>query len=180
MQSTAFVTAVQHRTARVSVGASTTRGQGPGVVAAGREFLANLPLASFVVTEEAAFIKRLDAETLRLRDALPVTGRSWGLARKLLNIFLRDALYTTYLSEAYQICRIESYLETPLDPISANALQERAQSRKLPRWPGVKHLTREVSDAYQSFAATLAAQCGYSRAHLDTYWWGQRVEHDVA
>ena len=172
----AFLEAVQARTARISVGPSTTRGSGPGVVEAGRCFLAKLPLAQFAVNDPSIFRKQLNSKTLSLSSALPSSGRSWGLARKLLNIFLRDSLYTTYLylSDGFSIREAEDKLEIPLDSITARQLREEAGPRKLPRWKGVKYLTAKENDAYQTFATHLAISRKICRVHLDTYWWGQR------
>jgi|TARA_Y100000294_G_C8386714_1_gene269043 hypothetical protein len=47
-------------------------------------------LARFATRDRAAFNRPLDGHTLRLMAKLPERGASWGLARKLLNIFLRD------------------------------------------------------------------------------------------
>ncbi len=87
--------AIQSRAARISVGASTVRGRGnAGVVAASRSHLRRVDLSRFGQTTRARFNKNLDSATIALRDSLPRGARHWGLARKVLNIFLRDCLYT--------------------------------------------------------------------------------------
>jgi hypothetical protein len=169
-----FIEAVQTRAARIACSVSATRGQGAGVVASGREFLAQLPLAQFAVSRPSLFQRHLDEATQGLCNAFPKSGRSWGLARKVLNIFLRDALYTTYLSEKFGLSRAEQCFEVPLDSITARHLRQAAGRGALPRWLGVKHLTPQTSAAYQAFAAEYAASHGIARAHLDTYWWGHR------
>ncbi len=141
-------------------------------MAAGRIHLSKLSLADFAVTSPGAFKKRLDQETHRLQAALDGAG-SFGLARKLLNIFLRDALYTTYVAEWFQLEKTEHLLEIPLDGIVAKKLRE-SDPRNLPRWLGVKHLTPEASAAYQEAAAKCAAKQNLARVDLDTYWWGLR------
>ena len=55
---------------------------------------------------------------------MPKGAQAWGTARKALNIFLRDALYTTYLSKRYGLPRAEASLEIPLDSITAVRLRE--------------------------------------------------------
>jgi hypothetical protein len=174
MKSVSFIEAVQSRAARVACGASATRGQGKGVVKAGRLFLAGLPLSQFGTGSRRLFLKRLDHATLLLCNSLPPKGRSWGLARKLLNIFLRDALYTIYLSEKFHLKRAEENFEVPLDSITARQLCKEAGRGVLPRWIGVKHLTQEASTTYQAYAANSARSHSIARAHLDTYWWGHR------
>src|SRR6185369_649911 len=94
--------AVQARTARVAITASATRGQkAPGLVASARAFCAGLDLAQFSTKDSTVFERRLNTQTNRLLSALPRRARHWGVSRKLLNIFLRDALYTRYLAEQF-------------------------------------------------------------------------------
>jgi len=174
MPTVPFIEAVQTRAARIACSVSATRGQGAGVVASGREFLAQLSLAQFAVSRPTLFQHRLDEATQGLCSSFPKGGRSWGLARKVLNIFLRDALYTTYLSEKFALGRAEHCLEVPLDSITARHLCQAAGRGALPRWLGVKHLTPQASAAYQEFAAEYGVSHGIARAHLDTYWWGHR------
>lgn len=170
-----FLRAAQGRTARVAVSASTTRGQGSGTVKAARDFLCTLALRRFAVTRAVVFRARLDEATDDLRRALPLGARSWGLARKLLNIFLRDALYTTYLCEKFGLSVAEEFFEIPLDSITSGCLRERAGRGVLPRWKGVKHLNPGGSDRYQDYAREQAQARGHARVHLDTYWWGERA-----
>ena len=92
MHHTHFLALIQAHLARVSIGPSTVRGQGPGVAKAGREFLSSLDLTQFQGLSETGFRTQLESTTLSLRTAMPKKTRSWGMARKMLNIFLRDAL----------------------------------------------------------------------------------------
>jgi hypothetical protein len=104
--------------------------------------------------------------------ALPKGARTWGLGRKLLNIFVRDSLYVGYLSSAYSLKRAEEFFEVPLDSITAARIHELAP--ELPRWRGVKHLDPRTSAAYQAVALLAARERGIARVHLDAYWWGAR------
>jgi hypothetical protein len=109
-----LIKAIQARTAVVAISPSTVRGQGgSGVVDAARDFLTNLDLRRFGVDEERTFRAALEAATGELRDALPRQARSWGLARKCLNIFLRDAFYTCYLRDEYGLTAAEGWYEFP-------------------------------------------------------------------
>lgn len=175
-----FIRAAQGRTARIAASASATRRQGRGAVIAARHFFSALDLRRLGVSTGATFRSRLDEVTVQLRDALPRNARSWGLARKLLNIFLRDALYTTYLCERFGLARAEQFLEIPLDSITARRLRKHAGRGVLPRWKGVKHLTLEASDKYQCHAERVAQDSGLARVHLDTYWWGERDDEAAA
>lgn len=163
---------IQARVARMAVGASAARGQGAGVVGAGREFFEALPLAPFGQPERLVFEANLDRVTDELRLALPPGAQSWGLARKLVNIFLRDSAYTSHLREAHGLHLVEPLLELPLDSITASALQD--GDNRLPRWLGVKALTSTASAQYQLAAQERAGQMGIARVHLDAYWWADQ------
>ena len=170
-----FIQAMQVRTARCAIGASTLRRQGaPGAVAAARAFLAKLPLRSFGVSRPELFISRLDRATIRLQRALPKGARGWGTARKALNIFLRDAAYNGFLRSQFALHYSEALLEIPLDSITAHELKAAAKPQNLPRWPGVSRLTAQASAAYQEAAQRVARSEGIPRVHLDVYWWGDR------
>ena len=175
-----FLRAAQVRTARIAASGSATRRQGPGAARAARRFLATVELRRFGVPSAATFRQHLDKATGRLVGALPRTARSWGLARKLLNIFLRDALYTTYLCKRFGLRTAEKFFEIPLDSITSRQLRAAAGRGALPRWTGVKHLRPDVSKQYQLHAALLAEKDGLARVHLDTYWWGERDDETGA
>jgi hypothetical protein len=107
-----------------------------------------------------------------LQKELPRPAASWGLARKLLNIFIRDCVYDSYLRRAYGLQAIESACEIPLDSITAT--QIRRKSPGVPQWRGVKYVTPEVSAQYQEAARAIAQKKGVSTLHLDAYWYGAR------
>ena len=173
-----LVAAFQSRAARVAVGASTVRGRGnAGVVGASRSFLRTLDLTAFGHAGMERFIASLDKTTAELREALPRNARSWGLARKVLNIFLRDCLYTTYLDGAFGLRTNEELFELPLDSITAVHLKRLAGRGVLPRWPGVRHLTAPVSAVFQEAAAGEASRRGMARVHLDAVWWSVGRDH---
>jgi hypothetical protein len=165
---------VQRKVATASVGPSTVRGQGaPGLVAAAHRHLSSVDLRDLAVTRASTFRDRLDSETESLRSAFPKGGRSWGAARKCVNLFLRDCLYNAYLREARGLGRVEPLLEIPLDSLVARELRRLDAGKVLPRWPGLKHLQPCDSDQYQAFAAAAAQQMGVARVHLDAYLWLQ-------
>jgi hypothetical protein len=167
-----FFRAVQSRAARVAIGASAVRGRGnAGTVAASRAFLRSLNLRRFALRDSVGFAAELDRTTRRLCAALPRKAQHWGLARKILNIFLRDCLYTTYLSEAFHLQRAEKFLELPLDSITATELRRAAGRGALPRWPGVRHVTPAISARFQEVAAKEATVRKIARVHLDALWW---------
>ncbi len=172
MADSELLAAFQSRVARIAVGASTVRGRGnAGVVDASRRFLRELDLGAFGRTGNGFFIVGLDRATEALRASLPRGARRWGLARKVLNIFLRDCLYTTYLDAAYGLGGNEARLELPLDSITARHLKRAAGRGALPSWPGVRNLTPELSAMFQDAAASEARSRGIARVHLDAIWW---------
>jgi hypothetical protein len=142
------------------------------VVAAGRPFLCELKLRRFAVPSVRRFRRELDRATDGLMRAFPKRARHWGLARKGLNIFLRDCLYTIYLREAYGLGIAEQFFEVPLDSLTGRALYD-ASRRRLPRWRTVRGLKPDVSDEFQQVALGLASKQGIARVHLDAIWWGQ-------
>jgi hypothetical protein len=75
-------------------------------------FLRHLDLAQF---GSDGFEGALVRSTKDLQAALPPTSRYWGIARKVLNIFLRDCLYTRYLDTSYHLHSNEDLFELPLD-----------------------------------------------------------------
>src|SRR5450759_2157906 len=170
--------AVQSRVARVSVSASAVRGSKAGTVEAARGFLRRLDLTPF--GSDSAFSEVLDRSTDALRVALPRGVQHWGLARKLLDIFLRDCLYTTYLKEAFHLRNSEAEYEIPLDSITALHLKRAAGRGGLPSWPGVKNVRPSLNAQFQAAAEAEAKRMGIPRVHLDAVLWSQSRDDDGA
>jgi hypothetical protein len=167
-----FLKMIQHRAARVAITASAARNQGaPGTVDRARRFVSRLDLRKFGTGDDVAFARQLDRATMRLLRYLPKRA-TWGTARKLLNIFLRDCFYTGYLCRAYDLGRAEPHFEVPLDSITSE--QIRAEDPNIPPWPGVRRLKPEVSHVYQEAARSIGRRQGLRRVHLDAFWWGGR------
>ncbi len=167
-----FLRKMQTRIASVAVGPSTARGMGPkGTIATARKQLARVQLKSFEGLSQDRFRKHLDACTHRLVKALPNGARHWGSARKFLNIFLRDALYNCYLTKAYNLRSIESFLEIPLDKHVALSLADEKEGHELPEWKTVIRLKPKVSDTYQAVALNVAKRKRTKRIHLDLDYW---------
>lgn len=176
----ALIPMIQGRAARVAASASALRGQkARGMTRIARQFLAELPLREFGVSNQRVFRRCLDRATIALMKALPRRGRSWGIARKLLNIFLRDALYTRYLADAFHLERVERWLEVPLDSITAEQIEARAPHPTVPKWLGVRHLSAAESEKFQFAATRLARPYGVARVHMDAVWWGTRQEAGI-
>jgi hypothetical protein len=172
-----FIEAVKRRVAGVAIDGSTVRNPGaPGVVEAVRAFLSSMPLDHFATPSEESFREALNNATNCLVDRMPPGANSWGLARKCVNIFLRDAFYNHYLRERYSLLDFEKWYEVPLDSHVATKLTEKAGPGKLPKWTTIKGLTQGVSQQYQDFALTMVGNFPEvspvtARVHLDLYFW---------
>lgn len=164
--------AIRLQIARLAVGPSTVRRQGvAGLVDRLRTELGRLPLEAFACGDGASFERALNRWTRKIEANLPRRARSWGLARKCLNIYVRDCYYNTYLNEQFGSSVSEEWFEIPLDSITGRYLRD--QDHSLPRWGGVRHLDPDDSALFQQAAARLAASWGVARVHLDTYIWVQ-------
>lgn len=170
--------AIQMRAARGAISPSSMRGGGSkGVVDAGRRFLGGLKLSGFGTTQQSRFARALDEATDGLCASFPSRARHWGLARKGLNIFLRNCLYTVYLRDAYSLELAEAFFEVPLDFLTGTELY-RASAQTLPRWATIRGLTPEASALFQTVAASVAGKRRIARVHLDAVWWGDRARLD--
>ena len=175
MTDAALIQHIQAFVARAATGPSAVRGRGnKGVGKAAREFLGVMPLGPFGTRSAKDFNRELDRETKQLRKSFPKPARHWGLARKLINVFLRDAFYTVYLREAYTLDRAESRLEIPLDSITAERLHKEYAQEESPDWRGVRNVDPTMNEAFQAAAAAVAAAYGTERVHLDAVWYGTR------
>lgn len=161
--------AMRRRVARMSVGPSTARGQGvSGVVDRLRKGLFEIQLSAFATRSAEEFARALDKETVELQKRLPRQARSWGLARKCLNIFLRDCLYDRVLCGRFELLQCEHLLELPLDSKVAGRLRQEV-GEAAPSWMSLRALNGAKSAAYQAAASQLAASWCIPRVHLDLY-----------
>jgi len=177
-----FYCDMQRYIAVTTVGPSALRNQGSkGVIKAAQDHLARIRLRQFRANNEDSFISTLDTETERLRKALPQGAKNWGAARKALNLFLRDICYNRFLCERHGLSKSEDWMEIPLDSLIAAFLKRKArqEKRRLPRWPGLTGLTREVSAIFQAYAKQVALSQGISRVHLDMRVWTEERERNV-
>jgi hypothetical protein len=167
-----LMTFLLQRIAEGAVGPSALRNQGAkGVITAARGFLKSLDLADFSATSQDRFLDILNSHTSGMQRHLPPRARHWGAARKVLNLFLRDVLYNRYLCDRFHFDRIEKWMEVPLDRLAAEGIRRDYKANSLPRWPGLKHLSPEVSAVYQTAAFDLASSVQICRVHLDILYW---------
>lgn len=167
-----FIATLRKRVASAAIGASTIRRMGPkGTAVRARSFLARVNLNRFRVTSKQDFNRVLEGVTESFLRALPREARRWGVARKLLNIFLRDAAYNRYLSQRFGLRKVERWMEVPLDSHVGTQLRACSDGKHLPRWKTVVGLTPEVSTKFQKVATTVARRKGVTRVDLDVYFW---------
>lgn len=169
MTSNDFRNLIKTHLATVAIGPSALRNQGaPGIIEIARQFLSSLDFSPYNTSNPQHFATQLDVDTNRLIHAWPLKGRSWGAARKALNLFLRDAIYNHWfhndLSKAYD------FLEIPLDSYVATNLKTE-YSGQLPRWRQIKTLTPDESILFQNAALELAKLRGINRVDLDIVLW---------
>lgn len=159
---------------RTSIHSARARGAPPArTLDETHRFLASIDMWRLHARSHREFSTLLDVLTAELVKAMP-KGRggypAWGLARKGLNLFLRDAVGDRRLSARYGIERIIPWLELPLDSHTMNSL--RGYDPTLPPTPAIKRLTPDTSAAYQASASRLATASGLdARVDLDVLLW---------
>lgn len=153
---------------------SVVRGAGaPNVLNVARTFVERLDLRTIGRINPDGYVRKLDKWTVGLMAQLPEGARRWGLARKIINVFMVGVYLNGYFSEACGWKRFGEVLETPLDSRAANGLIDLARERniELPRWAGVRALTQADSALYQNFASQHAGTLKIPRACLDIVLW---------
>ncbi len=112
-----FIDRLHARTALMAIGASTLRNQGAsGVVDAARKCLRAMDLRDFSQAARPGFSASLNRHMQSLMRRFPGGARNnWGAARKAINVFLRDVLYSRRLCDRFGLARVEAWLELPLD-----------------------------------------------------------------
>ena len=184
MNQTDFYKQLYRRIAQIAVGASAIRNQGKkgdkGLIKSCRDYFENeIDLTEFFnsLSSNEAYKTFLTTHTNDLANLFPLTARSWGAARKGLNLFLRDLTYNKYFADKFDLPtdfdqnndKLKN-LEVPLDKDVAKGLRKHYK-RQLPKWNGIKHLTPDSSDEYQAKAMELASEKNIARVHLDLEFW---------
>lgn len=181
-----FLKQIHRRLAIISVGGSAIRNQGAaGLIDIARGYFENsISLEKFFVSlrDEGSFRRFLNSHTDQLVDQFPKGGKSWGAARKGLNLFFRDLVYNKFIAEKFHLAvNFEQFneevkhLEVPLDSFVAKGLYA-SPNNHLPRWKSIRELTKMVSDQYQSQATEVARGLNIARVHLDLKYWRKSTE----
>lgn len=175
-----FKSKIQYRLAQISVGPSAIRNQGaPLMIQILRNHFMQMNLDTFfkVLHHKEQFQEYLNDETETILKAFPENGKSWGAARKGLNLFLREVVYNHYMAQWYSIPNninentiFLQHLEVPLDKDVATGLIEACELPKT-SWKSIKELSIEQSTFLQEKALELAQNKQTARIHLDLMFW---------
>ena len=192
---------IHHYIANIAVGPSTLRNHVPGVVDAARNFLAMLDLNKLKKKSVREYRKWLDKKTEKMMKTFPDGAKDdWGGARKVLNVFMKEAYFNKELESECNLFRLRDVLETPLDSIAAKRIRkygkqkgiewacklcseddrESCNKRKLrcrkSAFPGIKNLKSYQSSGYQNVATEFALDMDLPRAEIDIILWGATDE----
>ncbi len=98
MEHEEFIKHLKRRLAQISVSASALRKQGaPGIVKICRDYFEKVDINEFYTAlESKKYLIYLDKETDNLLKQFPANAKSWGAARKGLNLFFRELAYNFY------------------------------------------------------------------------------------
>jgi len=179
MNQNKLIKQVHRRIAQVSVGSSAIRNQGSGglIKICHDYFEKSIDLKEFgAKIRNNGYPEYLDNCTHQLLSLFPEEGKSWGAARKGLNLFFREVVYNKYLADYLNIPNEYSenlerikQLEVPLDKDVATGLIKIYD--ELPKWKSIKVLQPEESKLYQKFALIYAERQNIARVHLDLEFW---------
>lgn len=176
-----FYQLLHRRLSQIAVGASAIRNQGSsGLIKILRQYFeTKIELDIFIesLVEETKYSDFLNEHTSKILLLFPDKAQSWGAARKGLNLFLREIVYSNFFSHRFslpdnfeQFNQVVKFMEVPLDKDVANGLISDSNGQ-LPRWVNIKNLTHTLSDIYQNQAAIIAEKENVARVNLDLKYW---------
>ncbi len=167
----------QLKLSRIAVTNSSARGQPTGTTEVAQNFLTRINLRLLSGVEDAVrFSRILDQWTKILRSRLQ--SKSWGHARKFLNIYLYLCSRDHKLRNRYRLAGLDDLLEIPLDSHVAKALKafEQCKVHSLKGrlvWTSIGRLTSAQNQEFQRSARALATKLHLSCADLDLILWRQ-------
>ncbi|SIS46978.1 hypothetical protein SAMN05421789_101411 [Kaistella chaponensis] len=180
MKQSEFLLQIHKRISIISVGASALRNQGAsGIIKIARDYLYQIDINEFVnaLETESSYKLFLNVHTKRLISNFPENGKSWGAARKGLNLFFREIVYNKFFSDQYNFPKdlLEfnkkfNFLEVPLDRDVALGIYNETDMI-LPKWKSIKTLTQDISDLYQGAAHKIAKKEKTAKVNLDLKYW---------
>lgn len=178
-----FIDKIHKRISIVCIGASALRNQGaPGIVEVARNYFSNISLDEYFesLSNSDKFNVFLDSHTNKLVEKFPDNGKSWGAARKGLNLFFRELVYNKFITDYYNFPinirdfnEIIKNLEVPLDLDVATGIYIDSNF-VLSKWESIKKLNIEMSKLYQKEALKIAKSKNIARVHLDLFYWREK------
>lgn len=176
-----FINKCRNRVIETCIGASTVRGQNyPGLLNKSRMILTKIDVNTFYkALNNYTYNNFLDRETLKFIKAFGKSKKpSWGITRKILNLYFRDLVYNSYISGYYRFNIHDksklNQMEVPLDSFVARGINDNKQGLSLPKWTTIKDLKSELSLLYQQSASEKANALNIARPHLDLFLWREK------
>ena len=176
-----FYLLLHRRLSQIAIGAPAIRNQGSGglIKILRQYFETKVDLEHFIksVANETQYGEFLNGHTSKVLTLFPDTAQSWGAARKGLNLFLREIIYSKFFSHRFSLPddfeefnQFVKFMEVPLDKEVAHGLIADSNGQ-VPKWINIKHLTPTLSATYQSQASIIATQENVARVNLDLKYW---------
>ena len=167
----------------MAVTSSSARGQPSGTIDLAHKFLGALQLGILnEIKNKEEFISILDGWTRQLAALIP--SRSFGAARKLINLFLFLCARDHGLRSSYGFGSLDSWLEIAVDGHVAKGLKAFAGCRlhgkgdKLP-WSGITKLRSDMNVDFQRVATELASELKIHRVEVDLVLWRRDKKHQA-
>lgn len=157
------------RIIKESVTSSTARKQPTSTIQVTHRFLKTIKLSDIDNSlNEESFQKFLDDKTQELSKLLP--SKSWGHARKFINIFLLKVEDSFLLAQHMKNHEnMKSLLEIPIDSKVAKSLI--VSNHSLPTFYSINKVTPEINKQYQDSALKEAKMMNFERVQLDDIFW---------
>lgn len=157
--------------ARRSIGNSTLRGYPTDTKTVAQHFLAKIKLDERNF-QPGAYRQYLDGLTPQLQAEFNANANLgcavyFGAARKSLNIYFRELLYSIHFNRL--VAPAWSVLEIPLDKNVARWLT--SANPRLPRWTTIKQLNPKIYELFQDTARRVADSRKVAVIDLDVEYW---------
>lgn len=176
-----FYQLLHRRLSQIAIGASAIRNQGAGglIKILRQYFETKVDLEHFIesLSDDIQYKDFLNKHTLHILTLFPNTAQSWGAARKGLNLFLREIIYSKFFSHRFSLPNnfedfnlFVKFMEVPLDKEVAHGLIADSKGL-LPKWINIKHLTPALSETFQNHAFIIATRENVARVNLDLKYW---------
>jgi hypothetical protein len=176
---------IRRYVAETSVGASTKRSYIVKGGARCQDLLYEIELSVLKGKTERQFGNWLERETNLLRAQLRRQRRkaygveTYGMARKILNIYLHNVYYNRPLCDEYALDAFEGALEVPIDRhvrewlfrIAEETVPQIEINPLIRNVQRIWEIDKKKNRCFQDLAVRAARQLGTTRVHLDAYFY---------